>query len=237
MNGTLVEKNLCYVAIEANGSSVEAQCNANGMRLYRPYSSADATRVLQSYVASLNLKGQKPDVYVFGGKNDKCAVIRANEKVKNTPCFFSHTSFCEYFEPSSVECESYVPVGTGFYVDVTGIDQPQACIYKTPVTESGLVLRSSSAVAKESIVIVDVEDVTASEYLNVGFGSTFPNLQYLRADGCNIKEITRASFEGLTRIKFIDLDYNQITVISSSVFAGLTSLVRLDLGRIEFNEF
>jgi hypothetical protein len=217
MSGTVVEKTLCYVNQKTTGDDAPKNCEANSMRLYQPNSSPEANSTLHAFSNSLDLKGEKPDVYVDGRDGNKCQVIRVNEGLKQTPCKFSHNYICEFFDPI-------------VFCDTAGVANPTGCPYKNPILIRNKILRVSSDAAKESIVTLDIQHVAGSGFLPVDLSTSFPNLQLLLAEGSGITEITRRSIAGLTKINFIDLDYNQITAIRSEVFAGLTSLRRLDLG-------
>jgi Leucine-rich repeat (LRR) protein len=59
------------------------------------------------------------------------------------------------------------------------------------------------------------------------------NLITLRASNCNIKDISRRNFRGLTKLKEINLYLNQIEKIVSGTFEGLEMLEELSLGLTE----
>ena len=65
----------------------------------------------------------------------------------------------------------------------------------------------------------------------INVGAEFPNLQEYYADDCGIVGISRENFAGMTKITFIDLDYNQITFLTQDMFVGLTTLKRIDFGK------
>jgi Leucine-rich repeat (LRR) protein len=60
--------------------------------------------------------------------------------------------------------------------------------------------------------------------------TNFPNINLIRAEECSIKELSKASLDGLTNLKFLDLDDNFITTLLTDTFSSLINLERVDLG-------
>lgn len=58
----------------------------------------------------------------------------------------------------------------------------------------------------------------------------FPNLVAYSASGCSLKEIEKQNFEGLTKLKALNIPNNQIETIASDTFEGLIQLEILFLG-------
>jgi Leucine rich repeat len=68
-------------------------------------------------------------------------------------------------------------------------------------------------------------------FLPVEVSKAFPNLKSYEAGSCSIKTISKNNFEGLSKLKGLWLQDNQIKRISSETFEDLTSLVVLVLGK------
>lgn len=60
----------------------------------------------------------------------------------------------------------------------------------------------------------------------------FPYLMTLSASSCSIKTVSKENLKNLNKLRGLYLDNNQIKTIRSNVFEDLTSLQRLDLGKI-----
>lgn len=226
MDGCGIEKNLCHVNAEASGLEAQTQCNSNGMQLYHVTSSDAALSSLVGFMSTLDI-GSKPGLYIAGASDGNCQIVRKDGTVTSSTCSEPLGFFCEYFEPTHIR----VPDVIGTWQSLAGVQSPKVAIYNTPVRVNSFVLKVSRDVDKYSIVELDVDDITGSEYLPINLGCSFPNLVNLYAESCSIKELRKENFQGFTKINFIDLDYNQITVISAEYFAGLSSLRRLDFGK------
>jgi hypothetical protein len=60
-------------------------------------------------------------------------------------------------------------------------------------------------------------------------GSTFPNLNKIIMDGCNLRKIYRNDFRHLTNLQALFLDNNAIETVEANSFDDLTSLEIIDL--------
>lgn len=61
----------------------------------------------------------------------------------------------------------------------------------------------------------------------------FPNLLGYYAYECSIKKLRKEDFLNLDQLKHIIMFKNQIEMIYSDTFEGLTSLQRIDLGKVQ----
>ena len=91
-------------------------------------------------------------------------------------------------------------------------------------------------VVKEDVIILDVENVADSDYIPINLAEQFPNLEFIKAERCSIRGLAVATLAGLTKIRFIDLDYNKIQTLTAEMFQGLTTLERIDMGESKFAE-
>lgn len=71
-------------------------------------------------------------------------------------------------------------------------------------------------------------------HLPIKTSATYPNLLALYAGYCSITNISRQNFRGLSSLKSLILQGNQIEKIASGVFKDLTNLERLYLGEKSF---
>lgn len=70
-------------------------------------------------------------------------------------------------------------------------------------------------------------------YLPLNAYKKFPNLLGYGGHECSVKLIRKENFHNLNKLRVIYLWNNQITTIFSDTFEGLTSLERIDLGKVE----
>jgi Leucine-rich repeat (LRR) protein len=73
-------------------------------------------------------------------------------------------------------------------------------------------------------------------YLPDKIGDAYPNLIYIRAINCSIKEISRRNFKGLTNLKDLQLYFNQIEKIAKVTFKDLKMLEILHLSDNQIKE-
>ena len=137
---------------------------------------------------------------------------------------------------NSAHCEFYVknyPNGDGSeYYTFVNIAEPQSCLYKKAINEPNIVISITPDVAKENIVLLDIDHSERSKYLPINVGIEFPNLSWYQAENRGVIEISKENFAGMKNMRFIDLDYNQITSLTQGIFVELPSLERIDLGKV-----
>jgi Leucine-rich repeat (LRR) protein len=68
-------------------------------------------------------------------------------------------------------------------------------------------------------------------YLPDKISFNYPNLKNCTASNCNIREVFRQNFFGLTTLTEINLRNNQIEKIASDTFEGLEALKELNLSK------
>lgn len=68
------------------------------------------------------------------------------------------------------------------------------------------------------------------DFLPIKIDKVFPELIWLHANECNIKEIHKENFENLSKLKYVWLGFNKITQIESDTFSNLKSLSQIYLG-------
>jgi Leucine-rich repeat (LRR) protein len=149
------------------------------------------------------------------------------------------TEFQIYFHLSTepqvipIYCENYHEFfNENRYVDTSNIAKPQACEFKSAITDPNTVLTVDSSVSNEDIIALDLTENELLEYLPLEMAINFPNINLIRAEECSIKELSKASMEGLTNLKFLDLDDNFITTLLTDTLSSLVNLERIDLGEL-----
>lgn len=124
-----------------------------------------------------------------------------------------------------VACESVSSIGWGvgnvgdaktcWMRTTTSINEPDVTISTKDESVHGLVLYYNKKIF----------------HLPIQVDETFPNLLAYTAHDCgNIKQVSKKHFRGLTKLKFLSLEENQIELIMSETFDELTSLEVLRLG-------
>jgi Leucine-rich repeat (LRR) protein len=68
-------------------------------------------------------------------------------------------------------------------------------------------------------------------YLPIHVVQKFPNLAIFHADDCNVKQISSANFKGLSKLKRLSLEHNQIQTMMIDTFNDLVNLEFLSLGK------
>jgi Leucine rich repeat len=73
------------------------------------------------------------------------------------------------------------------------------------------------------------------KFLPIQVNEKFPNLLAYQASFCSVKEISKDHFKGLTKLKLLHLEGNQIEKVSTDTFEDLVALEGLDLSRKKLN--
>jgi Leucine-rich repeat (LRR) protein len=71
-------------------------------------------------------------------------------------------------------------------------------------------------------------------FLPENVSASFPNLTTYDASECNITEIWKKNFQGLSKLNSLSLNNNQIKMIATDTFVDLTLLALLYLGENNF---
>jgi hypothetical protein len=219
LNGTEVEKYLCHVKQELSAYGSRLICENNGMRLYQPRSSKNARAGLIAFGKKYFGGSRKAKFYVHGRQGNLCQTATGNGVLGEIQCNTNLNPLCEYFDVKHLLCDS---------------EDPEECVYESAITEDNMEMYVASPATYEEVKFLIIEDVEETLFLPVDLAITFPNLEEIASESCSIATLNRRTFAGLKNLTFIDLDYNKITEIRSSIFEGLTSLKRLDLGETEF---
>jgi hypothetical protein len=96
----------------------------------------------------------------------------------------------------------------------------------TDVLKSYRVSKDSDDVSE-----IDGNDGNSFSKLVDGIFKKYPNLESLRLENCGISQISAGAFDGLVKLKILDLNNNDIkNSIDENVFKSLTNLEKLDLG-------
>ena len=67
------------------------------------------------------------------------------------------------------------------------------------------------------------------KFLPIDVSEKFPNLLGLSAYSCSLTTVSKANFKGLSKLRYLNLGYNQIEKIRSDVFSDLVSLEQLHM--------
>jgi Leucine-rich repeat (LRR) protein len=227
----LPPKYLCFVNMDLTAFQASKICKTNGMNLYDPNSSPESLSALIAFGKTTLGGSQKAEVYISGRIGTKCKVFTGNGKTKFIPCATISNFVCEIaIQP--VKCEDYTD-GYNYedsrLVDLTGIANPKSCEYFQPITDQTTVLATEpTLMAKENIVVIDMDGTSEIQYLPLKIAENFPNLSVLTAEGCGILSISYENLKGLTKLKYLALDFNQITVLDAAVLQDLGGILRLD---------
>lgn len=95
----------------------------------------------------------------------------------------------------------------------------------TSINSTGVTVSTSD----DSIGALDFEWNKKIFYLPEYLGEKFPNIVVYHAPGCSIKKVSRTNFIGLSRLRVLHLNYNQIEMIKKDTFDDLIALDYLDL--------
>lgn len=68
------------------------------------------------------------------------------------------------------------------------------------------------------------------KFLPVSLNQKFPNLKFYQASRCSLHEISKKNFEQLINLRELRLSRNEIEIIQSDTFQGLTKLTEIYLG-------
>lgn len=106
------------------------------------------------------------------------------------------------------------------------------CIMQSTVVNSRDFL-ITPADHNETVDGFEAEDNKKLEYLPKNIGKKFPNVIKLRAANCALKEISKEVFRGLTKLRWLYLQNNQIETINDDTFEHIPSVEKIDLGVFE----
>ena len=70
---------------------------------------------------------------------------------------------------------------------------------------------------------------TVVEFVPVGIGEIFKNLDYFGIVNCNLMEISRENFKGLEQLNGVYIHTNQITYLPDDLFLGLQRLTEISI--------
>jgi hypothetical protein len=218
INGTEIEKILCHVNRELTAYRAKMICEANGMRLFQPKSSANAQAALVSFGRSRFGGSPKAEFYILGRRGNRCQTARGNGALSESYCESTFSALCEYFDVNGLVCEH---------------EYASSCEYNSAVTKDNMTMyiKDPDAYLYEYVRYY-VNRQAGTRFLPVDLATTFPNLEHIFAEGCSIQTLNRRTFAGLTKINDIRLSQNQLTVLQSSIFAGLTTVQNLYLGKL-----
>jgi Leucine-rich repeat (LRR) protein len=68
-------------------------------------------------------------------------------------------------------------------------------------------------------------------YLPINVADKFPNLMVYNASFCSIKKVLNMNFQFLSKLKTLDLSFNQVEVIEKETFVDLKSLETIRLSK------
>lgn len=123
---------------------------------------------------------------------------------------------------NDVQCEvkeKTIPVDTRFKVELRTV---VTCVFNddSEINEPSKLTNSLN----ESVTELRMVRNKKIEFLPQDISVPFPNLRIVDAFGCSVKEVTKQSFYGLTKVQKIVLDDNKIEKIVENSFDDLTEL-------------
>jgi hypothetical protein len=212
-------------------------CQKNGMQLYNPESSVAAKNVLIAFGQSTFASFRRAEVYIFGRRKNRCKSFNGNGKIDEVSCFLPFNFICEFVQ-QPIGCPSYSTDYTRApaFHDAATVTNPKTCEYHLPIDNDYTVIISGGDVPKESIIQLDMENTPEIRHLPIKIAQSFPNLNSIYCTGCEVTTITAKSLQGLAKLKLIVLDNAKIIELNSAAFVGLNALLRIDLGKLNFNQ-
>lgn len=100
-------------------------------------------------------------------------------------------------------------------------------------------LNGATVISEDSVTIADLENSGVQavlfsfnqkiEYFPVNVYKKFPNLEVFLARRNTVKKISASNFQGLSNLKFLDLQENQIEIIPDDCFQGLIKVQKINL--------
>jgi Leucine-rich repeat (LRR) protein len=98
------------------------------------------------------------------------------------------------------------------------------------MTKTTLISKTGEMISirRDSLIkVLDCSDNKKIQFLPENVGDRFPNLLHHRASNCNIIEVSKKNFQGLFKLRLLDLSHNQIEKIPSNTFEYLEELEQL----------
>lgn len=127
----------------------------------------------------------------------------------------------EEFDTVGIYCERFSD-GFKVYTEFCFMDE------KTVINATNFVVGDPS---DDEIGGIKFDENKNIEFLPYKIHMQLPNLIIYQASKCSIKQITKKNFEKLSRLKEIDMSFNQIRKISGNTFRGLESLTFVDISK------
>jgi hypothetical protein len=128
-------------------------------------------------------------------------------------------------ESPQVSCESTTISDWSSYD--SSHDSLQTCWIKTlKIDSKNFVLGNERDETIKALTFYDNKKV---QFLPTNVANTFPSLRIFSATSCSVREISKETFFGLSKLEFLLLSSNQINTVHSGTFEGLSSLRRIEL--------
>lgn len=89
--------------------------------------------------------------------------------------------------------------------------------------------KTLSNLVNENVTVLRLQNNEKIKYLPQHVGDSFPNLVVIKAYGCAIKSVNKLNFNGLTKIRNIDLNKNQLEIIEENSFDDAVDLADIYL--------
>lgn len=137
--------------------------------------------------------------------------------------------FCTKIDAKEVACEKVTVLSWG-----EPIGKAKTChmMHTTTINEPGATI--SSRDEDEAMAGLSFYTNMKIFYLPESVDGIFPNLMGYSAPFCFVKEISKVNFQGLKKVKFLYLQYNQIEKIPSNTFEDLVELEKVELRKKKY---
>jgi Leucine-rich repeat (LRR) protein len=218
INGTEIEKILCHVNRDMTAYRARLICEANGMRLFQPKSSVNARTALVSFGKTRFGGSSKAQFYVHGRRGNVCQTARGNGALTEYSCDSTFNVLCEHFDVNGLLCDPSTTTG---------------CDYQSAITKDNMTMYVKDPDTYEDVTYLFISNEPRTRFLPVDLATTFPNLSLIYSFRCSIATLNRRTFAGLTKLTLLNLDNNQIKVLQSSIFAGLSKIAEFSFCKCE----
>jgi Leucine-rich repeat (LRR) protein len=225
------EKTLCYVKKDFTAYKAKQDCLKNGMILLDPKTSTSTLTSLTAFGQSVLGGSPRAEVHVAGRNGNRCTALLGNGTLKTVNCIRGLNFLCEK-GPKINLCKNYYASSLQeTYMNLSGIIEPRACEYYTPIKTSGEVVSVNATFDRNRIVSLFVDGALTSEFLPSKIAENFPKLQYLKANRNQITTISKGHLIGLNNLQIIQMSKNKVTKILSDTFDVVPQLQYLDLSK------
>jgi hypothetical protein len=139
--------------------------------------------------------------------------------------FVTLIAFLREVEGTEIACES---VRDGFWGGI--VTELKICIIDEATTIEAR--DATFSASDEPVNSLNFSGNKKIRFLPILVADKYPDLLLYDASGCSLKEVTKQNFEGLSKLKALFLNKNEIEKINSDTFEDLLDLEDFYLGEI-----